>query len=87
VHVSLLKKVIQLGTPVYADLPVQNLEDAGPIQPEAILRRQLIKRGRTAVPHGLVQWTGMPADLATWENIGELRQRFPSAPAWGQAAT
>lgn len=80
-HVSLLKKVIQLGTPVCADLPVQNLEDAGP------MRRQLIKRGRTAVPHGLVQWTGMPADLATWENIGELRQRFPSAPAWGQAAT
>jgi hypothetical protein len=29
---------------------------------------------------------GLPASLATWENIIELKARFPRALAWGQAA-
>ena len=83
VHVSLLKKVIQSGTPVCADLPVQNLEDAGPIQPEAILRRQLIKRGRTTVPHGLLQWTGMPAEC----RVGYLGEHQRTAATFSISAS
>jgi hypothetical protein len=33
----------------------------------------------------LIQWSGLPAALATWEDVEALRQRFPRAPAWGQA--
>lgn len=81
VHVSLLKKAIHPGTPVCSNLPAHCLDTAEQVQPEVILRRRLIKRGRSAIPQGLVQWTNMPEELATWENLRELRQRFPSAPA------
>ena len=33
----------------------------------------------------LVQWSNLPPSLATWEDTEALRQRFPRAPAWGQA--
>jgi hypothetical protein len=29
----------------------------------------------------------MPVTLATWESLEQLRQQFPRAPAWGQAAS
>jgi hypothetical protein len=35
----------------------------------------------------LIQWTGLPAALATWEDVEALRQHFPHAPAWGQAGS
>jgi hypothetical protein len=28
----------------------------------------------------------MTDKLATWENLQELHQHFPEAPAWGQAS-
>lgn len=55
VHVSLLKKVIRLGTPVCSDLPVQCVEQDAHVQPEVVLRRQLIKPGGAAVPYGLIR--------------------------------
>lgn len=85
VHVSLLKKALKPDTPVSADLPLQCVADSSGVQPEAILRRQLVKRGKAAVPHVLMQWTGLPTSLVTWENFRQLKQRFPDAPAWGQA--
>jgi hypothetical protein len=38
----------------------------------------------TVVLHGLIKWSGMPATLATWENLESLRRRFPDASPWGQ---
>ena len=35
----------------------------------------------------MIQWSGLPAALATWEDVEALRQRFPHAPAWGQAGS
>jgi hypothetical protein len=29
----------------------------------------------------------MPRSLATWEDLEALKQRFPRAPAWGQAGS
>lgn len=34
----------------------------------------------------LVRWTGLPASMATWEDLMLLRQRFPASLAWGQAS-
>lgn len=83
VHVSLLKKAIRPAIPVCSDLPVHCVEQDDQVQPEAVLRRQLIKRGGAAVPYGLIRWTNLTDDLATWKNLRQLRQRFPQAPAWG----
>lgn len=85
VHVSLLKGAVKPDTMVSPVLPMQVVEAGQSIQPEAVLRRHLVKRGKSAVPYALIKWTGMPAELATWENICQLKLRFPEAPACGQA--
>jgi hypothetical protein len=36
---------------------------------------------------GLVQWSHMPPELATWEPLVALRQQFPRAPARGHAGS
>jgi hypothetical protein len=86
VHVSLLKQAVRPGVQVCSSLPdacVNGVEDA---QLEAILNRRLVKRGRTTTSQVLVRWTGLPDELAKWENLHQLRHHFPEAPAWGQAA-
>jgi hypothetical protein len=34
-----------------------------------------------------VEWSDPMATNITWEDVVELRQRFPSSPAWGQAVS
>lgn len=85
VHVSLLKVAVKPDVEVSPELPLQEAEVAVGVLPELILRRNLIKRGKTVVPYVLIKWTGMPTELATWENLCQLKSRFPHAPAWGQA--
>jgi hypothetical protein len=48
-------------------------------------QRRFRHKGSVAVPQGLIQWSDQPDSLATWEDLAELQQRFPRAPAWGQA--
>lgn len=44
-----------------------------------------ISKGQRLVQQVLVTWSGLPDEVATWEDQEALRQRFPLAPAWGQA--
>lgn len=79
-HVSQLKKMIG-STVQVAQLP----EALGGLQvPERLLQRRLDSDGQSQV---LVKWSSMPISLATWEDAIALRQRFPYAPAWGQAVS
>ena len=50
-----------------------------------MLQRRLRQRGTRAIAQVLVQWSNGSEDQATWEDMEQLRQRFPAAPAWGQA--
>ena len=50
-----------------------------------ILSRRTRALGSSMVKEVLVRWIGMTDSLATWVNLQELLQRFPKAPAWGQA--
>lgn len=61
--------------------------DADVVDPVEILQHRLIKRGKSVIRQGLVRWRGMAAELATWEDLRSLHQRFPEAPAWGQASS
>ena len=75
-HVSQLKKAILPGTPVSALFP-HDIEL--PHVPVAILQHR-------ASPDGLdeqvlVQWSGWPKHLATWESPEALHQAFPREPA------
>lgn len=49
---------------------------------ECVLHHRMSPDGVSQI---LIKWSGMPRSLATWEDQTALFQRFPHAPAWGQA--
>jgi len=56
------------------------------VVPEAILDRQLVKKGNAPIPQILLKWSKLPSTSATWEDLYIVQQRFPDALAWGQAS-
>jgi len=81
-HVSQLKKAVgdQIVSPVLPD-------GSSYYQvPECVLRHRL-SSGDRPVLQGLIKWSGLPSSLATWENLDDLRRRFPRATTWGQVAS
>jgi hypothetical protein len=84
IHVSQLKKCVPSNRVEAAELPDEPPDFQ---EPEKILARRSRSLGSSTVREGLIRWTGMADTLATWENLQELRHRFPSAPAWGQAGS
>lgn len=86
-HVSQLKPFNPCYTPVFTTLPpLVDLSKTG-IFPEAVLDRRMVRKGNQAVPQVLIQWSGVPVQAATWEDYYVVRNRFPSALAWGQAGS
>jgi hypothetical protein len=77
-HVSQLKRALA-PSETTAELPDRFDELQVPVK---ILRHRLGAEGSHQV---LVQWSGLSPSLATWEDVTHLQQRFPQAPAWGQA--
>jgi hypothetical protein len=75
-HVSQLKKVVSADHQVIPHIPELSANQV----PVAILQRRLNADSKTS--EVLVQWSGMPASLATWENAIDLHSRFPQATAW-----
>ena len=84
VHVSLLKRFLKPDTQVQASLPssVSYLQI-----PEKFLQRRVIFKHHKNVEQVQVKWSHAPMEEATWEDVEALRQRFPRAPAWGQAGS
>jgi hypothetical protein len=83
-HVSLLKPAPSTKYPLSASVP----DTANGLQvPEAILQRRLQARRAGSVAQLLIKWSGLGADLATWEDAEAVQQRFPFAPAWGHAGS
>lgn len=56
-----------------------------PVVPVALLDHRIVSKGSSPVSQLLVQWSALPSDLATWEEVHDISRRFPDAPAWGQA--
>lgn len=50
-----------------------------------VLQTRGSPKGHRLVQQVLVEWSGLPPELATWEDRVALQQQFPFAPAWGQA--
>ncbi|CAN6322178.1 unnamed protein product [Urochloa humidicola] len=83
-HVSQLKKAVSASTQVLPHVP-DDIEL--PRVPARILQKRLVHHGVSPVQQVLVQWSGWPESMATWEGFESLKSRFPRAPAWGQAAS
>lgn len=81
-HVSQLKQALGPHCKVQSELPPVHAQFAVPVR---VLQRRFRQRGSVAVPQGLIHWSDQPESLATWEDLEELKQRFPRALAWGQA--
>lgn len=83
-HVSQLKKAIPSSIQVSSSIP----DISSSLQfPEKVLAKRMSSRGVDPVHQVLVKWSGWPSSLATWEDLAPLQQRFPAAPAWGQAGS
>jgi hypothetical protein len=80
-HVSQLKAIISPQTPVSHTLP--NLHHGIQV-PETVLATRLHRRAGKVVKQLLIKWSGWHSSLATWEEEADIKQSFPSAPAWGQ---
>jgi hypothetical protein len=71
---------------VHQELP-QVTDEVVPLHvPEEVMQTRQVPRRQGHLDQALIQWTGLPASLATWENIVELKARFSHPLAWGQAA-
>lgn len=54
--------------------------------PVKVLQHRLRNVGNTLTSQLLIQWS-WPASMPTWENEVEIKNKFPLAPAWGQAGS
>lgn len=86
IHVSQLKKAIHASETVSPDHALNLIYSKPLLCPVAIVNTRLTRIGHKVIPQGLAQWSHLPSQWSTWENIQDLRQRFPVAPAWGQAS-
>jgi transposase InsO family protein len=82
-HVSQLKLAVPITHTVQ---PLPSSFDGLQV-PERVLQKRVAKVGTAVRLQALIQWSGLPSTLATWEDMETLRQRFPRAPAWGQAGS
>lgn len=85
VHVSQLKKAIGEDVLVEADLPPDNEVLHMEHVPTALLAEKTVRTATGDKTQALVRWDKLPDSMATWEETTELRRRFPSSLAWGQA--
>ncbi|KAK1564064.1 hypothetical protein QYE76_018262 [Lolium multiflorum] len=73
-HVSQLKKCVPSDRVISTELPP---DPPAFQQPERILARRSRNLGGSVIREGLIGWSGMSDTLATWENLQEVKQRFP----------
>lgn len=82
-HVSQLRAAAGFSKPVMSQLTSSLGELQIPLQ---FLDKRLTKKGNKTVVQLLTHWSDSPAEEATWEDMEELRARFPGALALGQAS-
>jgi len=81
VHVSQLKKQVPPAVPVNADLASVSTDPMQSFSPEQVLNHRVILRGATTVPQMLIQWSGLPQSMATWEDKQQMARSFPGFTA------
>lgn len=81
VHVSQLRAATGFAPAVQHSLP----SSLGSLQvPQLFLDRRVAKKGNSVIIQLLTHWSGTAIKDASWEDMDDLKNRFPQAPAWGQ---
>ncbi|XP_074299979.1 uncharacterized protein LOC141631174 [Silene latifolia] len=81
-HVSLLKRFY--GS--IPEIPSYPQESEVIKEPELILARKTIKKGKISASKVLVKWSNSEAEDATWEFLYDLLQSYPKFDPWGQGS-
>lgn len=76
-HVSQLK-LCRDPSDTFHPFPIQPQIASSKGEPESILDRKMVKRGRMAATKVLIKWKGLPAEQATWEFYYDLLKQFPN---------
>lgn len=77
-HVSQLKFCRDPHSNPIQPLPQHSYTVPVKREPEAILDRKMVKRGRLAATKVLVKWQNLPPKQATWEFYYDLLKQFPN---------
>lgn len=75
-HVSQLK--LCPNPTAISNVPITVTVTASSLEPESILERKMVKRGKKAVTNVLVKWQNLLPDQATWEYYYDLSEKFPN---------
>jgi hypothetical protein len=87
VHVSQLKKAVKPTDEVSTSLPLAFLRVQMKVQPEQVIADRMVRRGGKLMPQVRIKWAGLPENCDSWEPLFAMIDKFPDAPAWGQAAS
>lgn len=75
-HVSQLKFCRDPTSCAVQPLPMGTTSTFSDLEPEAILERKMVKRGRISTTKVLIKWKKLPVDQATWEFYYALLKDF-----------
>ncbi|XP_075515832.1 uncharacterized protein LOC142550639 [Primulina tabacum] len=76
-HISVLKACPNPAEVSALSLPVTFVENQPLVSPLAILNHRRIRRQNTWVPQLLVQWSGLPLEDTSWEDLSSFQQLYP----------
>jgi hypothetical protein len=76
-HVSQLMLFKGGATEQYLPLPLTMTEQGPVVLPSKVLDVRIIQQGQAKIPQVLIQWTNIPAQDATWENVQDIKVNFP----------
>ena len=84
-HVSLLKKQIKSKFTTIAKLPDFTIDGESKMYRVKVLDRRTTKLRTRTIEELLIQWSNLPPDVATWDDLTTIQSQFPEFPlSWGQ---
>lgn len=85
IHVSQLNRHIPASIQVDTDLSQFLTKPDNSVNPLQFQSARMVRMGSSSILQVQIQREGLPPSLLTWEEVSDLRRRYPTSPAWGQA--